>query len=65
METKRVQRSGVRGQLDGAKGIKIVPVIITALGTIKKEFDQNLQLLPGYLSATELQVTLMSNAHDL
>jgi len=28
-------------------GIKIVPVINGALGTIKKGLDQNLQLLPG------------------
>jgi len=30
---------------------KIVPVIIVALGTIKKESVQNLQLLPGHPSA--------------
>jgi len=43
---------------------KIVPVIIGALGTIKKALHQNLQLLPGYRSATELQdITLMSTAH--
>jgi hypothetical protein len=34
---------------------KIVPVVTTALGTIKKVSDQNLQLLPGYLLATVLQ----------
>jgi hypothetical protein len=33
---------------------KIVPVIIGALGTIKKG-DQNLQMLPCHLSAIELQ----------
>jgi len=44
--------------------IKIVPVINGALGTIKKGLDQNLQLLPGDPSATELQkITLMSTAH--
>jgi len=44
---------------------KIVPVIIGALGTIKKELDQNRQLLPGYRSATELQkITLMSTAQS-
>jgi len=32
----------------------IVPVIIGALGTVKKG-DQNLQVLPGHLSAIELQ----------
>jgi hypothetical protein len=31
---------------------KILPVIIRALGTIKKGLDQNLQLLPGHRSAT-------------
>jgi hypothetical protein len=41
-----------------------VPVIIGALGTIKKGLDQNHQLLPGHRSATELQkVTLMSTEH--
>jgi len=33
---------------------KIVSDIIGALGTIKKVLDQNVQLLPGHLSATEL-----------
>ena len=43
---------------------KIVSVIIRALGTIKKGLFQNHQLLPGHLSATELQkITLMSTAH--
>jgi len=41
-----------------------VPVIIGALGTIKKGFDQNLHLLPGHPSVIELQnITLMSTAH--
>jgi hypothetical protein len=31
---------------------KIVPVIVGALGTIKKGLDQNLQLLPGHPSPT-------------
>jgi hypothetical protein len=45
---------------------KIVPVIIGALGTIKQELDQNLQLLPAHLSATELQkITLMSIAQSI
>jgi hypothetical protein len=44
--------------------IKIVPVINGALRTIKKGLDQNLQLLPGDPSATELQkITLLSTAH--
>jgi hypothetical protein len=43
-----------------------VPVIVGALGTIKKGLDQNLQLLPGHPSATELQkIALMSTAHIL
>ena len=43
---------------------KTVPIITGAQGTIKKRSDQNLQLLPGHLSATELQnITLMSTAH--
>ena len=43
---------------------KIAPVIIAALRTIRKGLDQNLQLLPGSLSALELQkVTLMRTAH--
>ena len=45
---------------------KIVPVIIGALGTIKKGLDQNLQLLLCHPSVTELQkVTLMSTAHSI
>jgi hypothetical protein len=43
---------------------KAVSFVIGALGTIKKELDQNLQLLPGHPSAIELQkLTLMSTAH--
>jgi len=43
---------------------KFVPVLIGALGRIKKELDQNLQLLPGHPSAVELQeIKLMSTAH--
>jgi len=43
---------------------KPVPFITGALGPIKKELDKNLQLLPGHLSAIELQkVTLKSTAH--
>jgi len=30
---------------------------------VKKGLDQNLQLLPGYPSAIDLQITLMSTAH--
>jgi hypothetical protein len=45
---------------------KIVPAIIRALGTIKKGLDQNLLLLPGQPSATELtEDTLMSTAHSV
>jgi len=45
---------------------KIVPVIIGALGTIKKGLDQNLQFLPGDRSAIELQkIALMTTAHIL
>jgi len=43
---------------------KIVPVIIGALGTIKKGLDQKLQLLPGQQSAMELpKITLMGTAN--
>jgi hypothetical protein len=45
-------------------GTKIAPVIIGALGTINEGLDQNVQLLPGHTSATELQkITLMSTAY--
>jgi len=44
---------------------KILPVIIGVLKTIKKRLEQNLQLLPGHLSAIELQITLMSTAHSI
>jgi hypothetical protein len=43
---------------------KIMPVIIGALGTIKKGLDQNLHLFPGQPSARDLpKITLMSNAY--
>ena len=44
---------------------KIVPVVIVGSGTIKRGFDQNLQLLSGHLLVvTELQkVTLMGTVH--
>jgi len=43
---------------------KIVLIIIAALGTIKKGFDRNLQLLPDHLAALKLQKnTLMSIVH--
>jgi hypothetical protein len=45
---------------------KIVPAITGALGTTKKRLDQNLHLLPGHSSATELQkITVMSTAHAI
>ena len=45
---------------------KFVPVIIGALGTVKKGLDQHLQLLPGHRSVVELQkVTLMSTAYSI
>ena len=43
---------------------EIVPIIITALGIIKKALVKNLQFLPGHPSAIELhKFTLMSTAH--
>jgi hypothetical protein len=48
----------------GEGGKKIVPILVGALGTIKKGLDQNLQLPSGQPSAIELQqITLMSTAH--
>jgi hypothetical protein len=44
---------------------KIVPIIIGALGTIKKGLDQNLQLLQGHPSVIEQQITLMGTAHSI
>jgi len=42
---------------------KFVPVIIGALGKIKKGLDQNLQLHPGHQSAVDLhKITLMTAA---
>jgi hypothetical protein len=42
---------------------KMIPFITEALRTITKGLDQNLQLLPGHLSAIQLQkVTLKSTA---
>ena len=41
-----------------------MPAIAGALGAFKKGIDQNLQLLPGHPSATELQkIILISTAH--
>jgi hypothetical protein len=43
---------------------KPVPVITGALGTIKTGLDKKLHLLPGHLSAIELQkVTVKSTTH--
>jgi hypothetical protein len=48
----------------GKARIKMVPIIIVALGTIRKGLDQNLQSLPGHPSAIALQkITLMSTGH--
>jgi hypothetical protein len=45
-------------------GTKIAPVIIGALGTINEELDQNLQLLSGHTSGTELQkITIINTAN--
>jgi len=45
---------------------KTVPVIIGALGTVKKGPGQNLQALTGHRSTTELQkVAQMSTAHSI
>jgi len=50
---------------------KFAPVIIGALGTIRKGLDQNFQLLPGHLSAIELNehcahsVSARGNRFDL
>jgi len=42
---------------------KLEPVIIGALGTIKKGLDENLQLISGHSWAIQLQITLMSTTH--
>ena len=43
-----------------------MPVVIGALGTVKKALDQNRPLLPGHRSAVELQkVTLMGTAQSI
>ena len=45
-------------------GTKMVPVIMGALGAVKKGLEQNLQLPTGHRSVTEQQnVTLMSTEH--
>ena len=44
----------------------IVPVVIGALGTIKKGTEQHIEKLPGNPSLRELQkITLMGTAHIL
>lgn len=43
---------------------RVVPVIVGALGTVKRGLKQNLQLLPGNPSAYEVQkITLLGSAH--
>jgi len=43
---------------------KIVPVIIGALGIVKRGSNQNLRLVPGQLSVIELhKIALMRIAH--
>jgi len=44
-------------------GAKTVPLIIGARGKIKNRLYQNIQLLPGHLLPTEMQITLMSTTH--
>jgi hypothetical protein len=44
---------------------KIVALIDAALGKIRNGLDQNLQLLPGHRSATELLITLISTEHTI
>jgi hypothetical protein len=45
---------------------EILPVIIGALGTIKKGLDQNPQVISGHQSAVQQQnITLMSTAHSI
>jgi hypothetical protein len=44
--------------------MKIVLLIMRALGAMEKRLERNLQLLPGHPSAIELQkIKLMSTAH--
>jgi len=43
---------------------KIVPIVIGALGTIKKGLEQDLQMFSGHPWAIELQkITLLITAH--
>ena len=56
---------GIEGQQDVDSDAKTVPVIVGALGTIKKGLDQRIQSLLGHRSATELQVTLMGIANSI
>jgi hypothetical protein len=45
---------------------KVVPIIIGALGTMKKGLGRNLQLLSGHPASLELQkISLMSTAHSI
>jgi hypothetical protein len=65
-ETEKLSKYKVLG-IEFSRMLKmrteIVQVIFGSLGTNKKWLDQNLQLLPGHSSATELQFTLKSTAH--
>jgi hypothetical protein len=45
---------------------EIVPIVNGTLETIKEGLEQNIQLLPGHLSAIDLQkFKLMSNAQSM
>jgi len=44
---------------------QIVPIMSGVLGTIKKELDQSLQLLPGHPSAAGLKKITLMNAADI
>jgi len=45
---------------------RTVPIIVGALGVLKKGYDENLKILPGHPSANEVQkIALMGTAHIL
>jgi hypothetical protein len=53
-ETNNGNNTNNNNNNNNNKGQKIVPVIIGALGAIKKGLAQNRQLLPGHRSVIEL-----------
>jgi hypothetical protein len=63
LKNKASTKTWDRNQQDVGSEGKIVPVIVGALGTIKKGSDQNLQLLPGQVIGQPQATKDYTNVH--